>query len=367
MPRTQAGLPGPAAMNTLIFSLLAVTLLATGCVTSRPDDSMPDGADRTLSGTVTTLPRVALPSDAAIHVRLLDAGGAPSETLAEQTIPAPGVPVPFALAVDAGRIDSAHRYIIRADVRGHTGALLWTTDTAVPVLTHGAPSSDVEVRLIQVQDETVGATVGALIGPTWRVRQIDEPSEVRRTLDGPEPYTLRLEPDGRYSGRIDCNVTGGAFEAHADGAIDLEPGPTTLAACPEGSASGDVLRVLAQVGRYAVSDDRLELSGEAGALVLERDGGRGGMPPQETLRDYAYTCESPDGPFTFHIRTGPGEIALWLPARFEGRDGGTYRVLGQVRAASGAKYQDGPVTVWTKGADQALLEVDGETFRACRS
>ena len=89
------------------------------------------------------------------------------------------------------------------------------------------------------------------------------------------------------------------------------------------------------------------------------------MPPQETLRDYAYTCESPDGPFTFRVRTGPGEIALWLPERFEGRDGGTYRVLGQVRAASGAKYQDGPVTVWTKGTSEALLEVDGRTFRAC--
>ena len=31
--------------------------------------------------------------------------------------------------------------------------------------------------------------------------------------------------------------------------------------------------------------------------------------------------------------TGPGEIALWLPARF----GSRYLVLGQVRAASGAK------------------------------
>ena len=58
----------------------------------------------------------------------------------------------------------------------------------------------------------------------------------------------------------------------------------------------------------------------------------------------------------------PGEIAVWLPDRFEGREGGTYRVLGQVRSASGAKYQDGPVTVWTKGTDYALLEVDGEEF-----
>lgn len=92
----------------------------------------------------------------------------------------------------------------------------------------------------------------------------------------------------------------------------------------------------------------------------------GSMPPQETGRDYTYACDSPDGPFTFRIRTGPGEIALWLPQRFEGREGGTYRVLGQVRSASGGTYQDGPVMVWTKGSTAARLDVDGATFTVCR-
>lgn len=42
-----------------------------------------------------------------------------------------------------------------------------------------------------------------------------------------------------------------------------------------------------------------------------------------------------------------------------------YLVLPQVRSADGAKYQVGPVTVWTKGLDLALLEVDGQTFTEC--
>ena len=93
------------------------------------------------------------------------------------------------------------------------------------------------------------------------------------------------------------------------------------------------------------------------------------MPPQEPGGDYLFTCLDGAEPFSFRIRTGPGEIALWLPARFDGRDGGLYHVLGQVRAASGAKYADGPLVVWTKGRSgnpmEALLEVDGELFPRC--
>ena len=475
-------------MNTSILCLLAAALFSVGCVTARMGEASP--GDATLSGTVTYLPRVALPPDATVSVRLLDVGraDAPSETLSEQTIPTLGrsVPVPFALGYDADRIDASERYVVRADIRDGKGALLWTTDTAVPVLTHGAPSADVEVRLIRVSDETVGATVGALIGPLWRVHHVsapggaevpyDDPGGVVLPLDGPALYTLRFEPDGRYSGRMDCNRTGGSFQTHDDGALEIDPGPTTVAACPEGSASDDVMRVLAGVERYAVAGDRLELSGAAGTLVLVRDGASdeantGALPgpewtlteirsasgdadppqgdgrftvaftgdgrftgqadcnryggtfradstgdlvltnpsttiaacappsssraffgtlnqvvgfgtadgrltlrgadgsalvfereavamlPQETGRTQVFVCGD-DVQFT--TRTGPGEIAVWLPPRF----GRPYLVLGQVRAASGSKYQDGPVTVWTRG-EQALLEVDGETFTGC--
>lgn len=66
------------------------------------------------------------------------------------------------------------------------------------------------------------------------------------------------------------------------------------------------------------------------------------------------------GDFDFVIRTGPGEIAVWLPLRFDR----PYLVLGQVQAASGAKYEGDGVTVWTH-ADEALLTVDGEQFTGC--
>ncbi len=91
----------------------------------------------------------------------------------------------------------------------------------------------------------------------------------------------------------------------------------------------------------------------------------GEMDPKPTGETAVFECADGDSDVEFTVRTGPGEVALWLPERFQGRSGGTYLVLGQVRAASGAKYEGGGVTVWTKG-DAALLEVDGQTFTGCR-
>ena len=184
-------------------------------------------------------------------------------------------------------------------------------------------------------------------------------SQLRST--GTAPFTLDFGADGRYSSQADCNRIGGSFEAGPDGTLHLGQGISTLAQCAEPSSAGDALRVLGSADRYRLDGGRLLLEGPAGLLTFLRADApdSGGMPPQETRRETTYAC--PEG-FTFRTRTGPGELAVWLPERFAGRDGGTYRVLGQVRAASGVKYQDGPVTVWTKGLTEARLEVDGEAF-----
>lgn len=324
------------------------------------------GAERAaLTGTVTYLPRIALPPNATVTVRLLDVSraDAPSVTLAQETIATGGrqVPIPFSLDYDPRAIEANRRYVVRAEIRDGAGVLRWTTDTAYLVLTNGAPSSGVEVRLVQVTD---GAT-GALLGPTWELVRIEPARGAALPIERDAPYRLTFGSDGRYNGQADCNRYGGEFEAELDGELSLERGFATLAACPSPSASGAFFEVLQEVERYTLSDDRLTLSGDAGALVFVRGVDFGGMPPQEPGRDYTYQCDGTDGPFTFRIRTGPGEVALWLPERFAGRQGGTYLVLGQVVSASGAKYQDGPVMVWTKGQREAILEVDGETFLGC--
>jgi uncharacterized lipoprotein YbaY/membrane-bound inhibitor of C-type lysozyme/heat shock protein HslJ len=357
----------------LLLVLLAAGL--AGCASSPPPSAVAL-ADATLSGTVTYLPRIALPPDAEVTVRLLDVSlaDAPSTPLAEATIALAGrqVPVPFALTYAPDQIEPRRRYVVRAEIRDGAGALRWATDTAIPVLTQGGPSDDVEVRVVQVaadaprgpHDREADPSV-ALVGPTWRLVRVETGTEHLKP-DADRTYTLTFDAEGRYTGQEDCNRYGGAFTTGAGDALDLAPGPVTLAACLPTDAAVDLAGRLANVERYAVIDGRLTLRGSNLALVFERAGGdTGGMSPQPTGQTLTYACDAGGDAFEFTLRTGPGEIALWLPERFEGRAGGTYHVLGQVRAASGAKYQDGPVTVWTRG-DEALLEVDGQTFDACR-
>ena len=61
--------------------------------------------------------------------------------------------------------------------------------------------------------------------------------------------------------------------------------------------------------------------------------------------------------FEFIARTGPGEIALYLPD--------DYRVLGQVRTGLGVKYTNADVTLSSKG-EEASLDVGGRHYRDCR-
>lgn len=84
----------------------------------------------------------------------------------------------------------------------------------------------------------------------------------------------------------------------------------------------------------------------------------GGVAPgatqalRETGRTLVYECDAGD----FIVRTGPGEIALWLEDR--------YRVLSQVRSASGTRYAEGDIVFWSKG-DEAMLDVGDARYRNC--
>ena len=108
----------------------------------------------TLRGTVSYRERMALPINASIDVRLLDVSlqDVPAKVLAQQTIEAAGqsVPIPFELTYDPGQVREGLSFAVRAEIRSSSGALLWTTDTMHPVLTRGAPTNDVEIRVVRV-------------------------------------------------------------------------------------------------------------------------------------------------------------------------------------------------------------------------
>lgn len=333
--------------------------------------SRSSGERATLTGEVTYRQRIALPPEAVVKVQLQDVSlaDAPATTLASHTIrPASKqVPIPFALRYDASGIDARHTYAVRAEIRDASGALIWTTDTTYPVLTRGAPSDNVIVSLVQVSGASGarGGEMDALGRLPWRLIRIDTPDGGSVTPEAGRTYTLEFMSDGRFGGRADCNRYGGSYEADASGDLALSQTVTTEMACRPPSSADSFLGTLTEARTFRVTDDQLWISaGDGRALAFEpanRRSDLGTMEPQPTGRDATYSCESAPGDrFSFRTRTGPGEIAVWLPERF----GSQYLVLGQVRAASGAKFEGDGVTVWTKG-DEALLGVNGDTFTGC--
>jgi putative lipoprotein len=97
----------------------------------------------TITGTVTYLQRMALPTNAVILVQLLDVSlaDAPSKVVAEQSISLGQrqVPIPFTLNYDASKIDEKHSYSLSAKITVD-GVLRFTSDQSYPVLTRGTPS-----------------------------------------------------------------------------------------------------------------------------------------------------------------------------------------------------------------------------------
>jgi putative lipoprotein len=130
----------------------------------------------------------------------------------------------------------------------------------------------------------------------------------------------------------------------------------TAAACPPESRSQDFLRAIGAATRYELVGSELKLFGGGDALTFARE------PPTastEAGRTFVYDCAAD---VSFTVRTGPGEVALWIPASL----GGEYLVLSQTPSASGARYVEGETVYWSKG-DLATFEVGGQRFVDCRS
>lgn len=84
-------------------------------------------------------------------------------------------------------------------------------------------------------------------------------------------------------------------------------------------------------------------------------------PAAPRRNTFVYECDDRGESLRVITRVGPGEIALWLPVQW----GGGYFVLGQVRAASGSRYEGDGLMLWVKG-EEAMVEAAGELHAGCR-
>ena len=89
-------------------------------------------------------------------------------------------------------------------------------------------------------------------------------------VDDPDRYTLTLSDDGSFQANADCNTVGGTYVTDGD-EITLSPGPSTLAACPEGSLADRFVSLLPTVSTFSVDEDDLDLhlDEQAGTMTFE--------------------------------------------------------------------------------------------------
>jgi putative lipoprotein len=104
-----------------------------------------------ITGTVTYRNRVALPPTGVIEVTLADVSlaDAPAKVISTQKIEAGGKQPPFAyeLKYDPAQIDPRMTYSVSARITDGS-ELLFISDTHIPVLTRGAPMTDVDILVM---------------------------------------------------------------------------------------------------------------------------------------------------------------------------------------------------------------------------
>jgi uncharacterized lipoprotein YbaY/uncharacterized membrane protein/membrane-bound inhibitor of C-type lysozyme len=351
------------------MALLAAAFFVAAC--ENPPAELPPEADSggTFRGTVTYRERMALPRGATVEVRLEDVSvaDAPAVLLGQQTITVEQRQVPFAFEVPyaADAIEPRRRYAVRAAIRAPDGTLLFTTTEqhrAFDDAGEAIQPAELVVQRVRSEPDTGGAaaSTGSITAGPWRLTAMSLAGAAEQPVTAMPAYTIEFGADGRYGGRADCNRYAGSYERPSPDRLAMTAGIATLAACPPGSIADDFIRAVATASAFRVEGEmlRLELV-NGGYLVFVREAEPGAAAAPEVGRTFVFDC---DGDVSFTIRTGPGEVALWLPASL----GGTYHVLSIEESASGARYVEGDLEFWNKG-NLATFDIAGRRFVDCRS
>lgn len=107
----------------------------------------------------------------------------------------------------------------------------------------------------------------ALVGTVWELQQIQFNDDTLLVADPPSNYTLEFSEAGEVFVQADCNRAAGAFTLE-DGMITITLGPTTLAACPEGSIDTEFIRSLnnANILFFQGDDLFIDLAYDSGTM-----------------------------------------------------------------------------------------------------
>jgi len=252
--------------------ILALSLLLAAPLTFAQSSAEPDHTAHTVTGTVSYRQRIALPPDAVVRLVIEDVSlaDAPAKSIGEEDVPTGGkqIPITFDIKYDPAALDPAHRYQIRATITSG-GKPLFTTATAYPVLTHGAPEKQVEILVEPVPSPPDNTSTKPLAGTHWTLTQLND-QPVAPQSGRAEIYLELASDPKRISGAGGCNRLMGSYEL--DGAsLRFTQVASTMMACP-----GDVMpreqafvKALSDTTSFSIHGSALLLRGE-GETVLAR-------------------------------------------------------------------------------------------------
>ncbi len=219
-------------------------------------------------GTAAYRERIALPPDAVLEAELQDVSRADAPALVLGSLragPAGQVPIPFAIPYDPARLDPARRYVVRARILAGD-RLLFTTDTAAPVLTQGA-GDRVNLMLVRAAASAPLTRRLALAGPRWvLVRILDQ--AVTPAPDGRAPFLQFDAAAERVSGDGGCNRLAGSYK-QAGPALTIGPVARTMMACigPAMETENRFAGALQQVKTWSIAGPTLTLGDGTTALL----------------------------------------------------------------------------------------------------
>jgi heat shock protein HslJ len=104
---------------------------------------------------------------------------------------------------------------------------------------------------------------GDITGPTWHLISLTTNTPQRAApvpADARENYTITFNDDGTFNAKADCNQVAGTYTITGNAQISIAPGPTTLAACPDGSLGEAYVVALAQAATFTTTTDQLTLT-----------------------------------------------------------------------------------------------------------
>lgn len=100
----------------------------------------------------------------------------------------------------------------------------------------------------------------ALTGKTWLwTGSTTAVPASQSVVPDPENYTIMFNTDGTFAAKVDCNQVAGDYTTSGSD-LTITPGPSTLAACPDGSLDGLYLESLGKAASYSISGETLTIT-----------------------------------------------------------------------------------------------------------